>query len=120
MGFMTGLFASRRKKDQQQVAARATQVIEHGLFDVGVDRFVNGTLLLDRKFRLRFFGSTPTPGPEVIALVRVRQLAEARALRELVDDVMLDNATLDLHSGSLVRALMHELKAQSAALRALP
>jgi hypothetical protein len=120
MALWTGLFASRCRKDQQQIAARVAQVIEHVLFDVGVDRFVNGTLLLDRKFRLRFFGSTPTPGPDVIAQLAVRQLPEARAFRELVDDVMLDSATLDLHSTSLVRAVMLELKAQSPALRALP
>jgi hypothetical protein len=120
MALLAGLFASRRRKNQHQIACRAAQVIDHVLFDVGVDTFVNGTLLLDKDFRLRFFGGTRAACSGAIASVAVAQLAEARVLRELVDDVVLDSTMLDLHTGCLVRGLMRELNAQSPALRALP
>jgi hypothetical protein len=120
MALLAGLFASRRRNNQHQIAYRAARVIDRVIFDVGVDRFVNGTLLLDKDFRLRFFGARPRFVPGVIASVAVAHLAEARVLRQLVDDVVLDSTMLDLHTGCLVRGLMRELNAQSAALRALP
>jgi hypothetical protein len=120
MAFMAGWFASRRARNQHQIACRAAQVIGHVIFDVGIDSFVSGTLLLDKKFRLRFLAGTPPVASGVIASVAVAQLAEARALRELVDEVVRDSTVLDLHTGCLVRGLMRELNAQSPAVRALP
>jgi hypothetical protein len=120
MAMLAGLFPSRRGKSQHQIACRAAEVIGHALFDVGVAGFVNGTMLLDNKFRLRFFGGVPAPAPGVIAVVAVAQLAEARMLRELADDVVFDRAMLALHTDSLVRGLMRALHAQAPALRALP
>lgn len=121
MGLLARLFAPKRQKNQQQVACRAAAVIDHVIFDVGVDNFVNGTLLLDKRFRVRFFGGgRPIPEPDIIARVAVGELAEARAFRAMVDDAALDPATLNLHTGRIVGALMRELREQSAALRALP
>ena len=54
---LTRLFVPRRRKNQQEVAGRAAEVIQQVLFDVGVDRFLNGTVLLDPQFRLRFFSA---------------------------------------------------------------
>jgi hypothetical protein len=120
MAVLTRLFASRRRKNQQQIACRAAQVIDHVLFDVGVDSFFNGTLLLDKHFRLRFFGGAPQSGPDVLASVPVRELAEARAFRALVDEAAGADGPFDLHIGGVVDGLMRELNAQCAQLRALP
>jgi hypothetical protein len=120
MALLTRLFLPKQQKNQQQIATRAAAVIDHVIFDVGVENFVNGTLLLDKKFRLRFFGGTPAPDPDVIARVAVSELAEARVFRTMVDEATLDAATLNLHTGCIVRGLMRELRAQSAALRELP
>ncbi|TFW27944.1 hypothetical protein [Massilia horti] len=119
MAFLTGLLASRRKKSRERLVRRAAEVIEHVLLDIGVDRFVNGTLLLDKKLRLHFFAMEPAHGPEIIASVPVCQLAEARMLRRLVDDVAQDTAPPNLHTGYLVQGLMREFKAQSPAVSRL-
>lgn len=120
MALLTRLFSMKPKKNQQQIAGRAAAVIDHVIFDVGVDRFVNGTLLLDRKFRLRFFGGTPAPRHGIIAAVPVAELAEARVFRQMVEDVAHGSAAMDLHTGCLVHGLMRELRERSPALRALP
>ena len=120
MGLFTRLFAPRRRKNQQEIAGRAAEVIDHVIFDVGVDRFVNGTLLLDKEFRLRFSGVAPAAGRDVLATVAVRELDEARAFRALVKEATADTATLNLHTDRLVQGLMRELRARSPALRALP
>jgi hypothetical protein len=120
MALLTRLFAPRPSKNQQEIAGRAAEVIDHVLFDVGIDTFVNGTLLLDNQFHVRFFGGRPPRGPDVIASVAVDQLDEAREFRTRVHEALLDNSTLNLHTNSVVSGLMRELKAQSEALRALP
>jgi hypothetical protein len=121
MGLLARLFPLKRQKNQQQVACRAAVVVGHVIFDVGVDNFVNGTMLLDRRFRVRFVGGgAPLPAREIIAAVALCELAEARTLRATVDEAALDQATLELHTGAIVNGLMRELREQSAALRALP
>jgi hypothetical protein len=120
MAMLRHLFSPKNKKNQQQIAGRAAAVIDRVIFDVGVDRFVNGTLLLDKKLRLRFFGGRPAPGLEAIAAVPVSELAEARVFRAMVEDVAIDSATLNLHTGCLVHGLMRELRARSEVVRALP
>lgn len=121
MGLLARWFAPKRHKNQHQVACRAAAVIDHVIFDVGIDNFVNGTLLLDKSFRLRFFGGgRQLPEPDIIAVVAVGELAEARTLRAMVDEAALDAATLNLHTERIVNGLMRELREQSAALRALP
>jgi len=120
MAVFTRLFASRQKKCQQQIAARAAEVIDRVLFDVGVDHFVGGTLLLDKQFRLRFLGGTGRPGPDIIASVAVRELEEARAFRDLVEEAVASAMPLELHIGRVVDGLMRELNGRCAQLRALP
>lgn len=120
MALLTRLLFPKRRTSRQQIAGRAAAVIDRVIFDMGVDRFVNGTLLLDRDFRLRFFGGAPAPGAAILAAVPVAELAEAQVFRTMVEDVALDGATLDLHTGCLVHGLMRELCARSPAVRALP
>jgi hypothetical protein len=120
MAILARLFAVRHRKNQQQIAGRATDVIGHVLFDIGVDRLVNGTIMLDKRFRLRFFGGTPSRGPDIIATVALRELAEARVFHSLDVDTAVAGAPLEVHIGYVVRGLMRELNAQSAQLRALP
>jgi hypothetical protein len=119
MPMLARLLAARPRKNQQAIAGRAADVIGHVLFDIGVDRFVNGTIVLDKRFRLRFFGGTPMRGPDIIATVALRELAEAREFHSQGLDGSPAGAPLDVHIGCVVRGLMRELNAQSAQLRAL-
>lgn len=120
MSMLTRLLFPRRRTSRQKIAGRAAAVIDRVIVDVGVDRFVNGTLLLDRHFRLRFFGGAGAPARGILAAVPVAELAEAQVFRTMVEDVALDSAMLDLHTGCLVHGLMRELCARSPAVRALP
>lgn len=121
MSLLTSLFAQKRHKNQEQVASRAAAVIDHVIFDIGIDNFVNGTLLLDRRLRVRFFGGgKPVPEPDIIARVAVGALPEARVFRAMVDEAALDAATLNLHTERIVGGLMRELREQSVTLRSLP
>jgi hypothetical protein len=114
------LLAPRPRKNQQQIAGRAAEVIGHVLFDVGADRFVKGTMMLDKRFRVRFFGGTPRRSDDIIAAVALGELEEARVFQTLVYDAAAARVPLEVHIGCVVRGLMRELNAQSAQLRALP
>lgn len=114
------LFAPRRRKNQEDVAGRAAEVIAQVLFDVGIDRFLNGSMLLDRQFRPRFFAVPPGAGRDVVARVAMRDLAEAQLLRACVRDAALDATTVARHARSLSDGLMREMLACSPELRALP
>jgi hypothetical protein len=114
------LLASRRRKNQQQIAGRTAEVVRHVLFEVGPDRFVNGTILLDRRFRVRFFSGTPSGGPDIIGAVVLGELHEARVLRRLLFDSAAARVPLEVHIDCVVGGLMRELNAQSDRLRALP
>ncbi|MDN4039656.1 hypothetical protein [Massilia sp. YIM B02443] len=114
------LFAPRRRKNQEEVAGRAAEVIAQVLFDVGIDRFLNGSMLLDRQFRLRFFAVPPGTRNDVVATIAVRDLAEAQLLRACVRGAALDAAAAARHARSLSDALMREMLACSPELRALP
>ena len=119
MAWIAQLFVPRRRKNRRELADRAGEVIRHVLFDVGVDRFLNGTLLVDRLYRVRFFSGN-VPGGGALAAVPVAALARARALRanaaRLPPPAGLPQAAVAL----LVEELMAALLAQSALLRALP
>ena len=117
---LTRLFRPRRRKTQQEVAGRAAEVIRQVLFDVGVDRFLNGTVLLDPQFRLRFFSAAPPAWPESAVVVGLRDLPEALILRAYVGEASLDSVALRRHTPLLADGLMRELLARSPALRALP
>ena len=114
------LLALRRRKNREEVAGRAAEVIAHVLFDVGVDRFMNGNMLLDRQFRLRFYAVLPLASDEILAAIALRDLPEAHAMRACMADVAFDAAVVALHTQGLADGLMRELLACSAELRALP
>jgi hypothetical protein len=120
MSLLTSLFARTRRKNQQTIAARTAAVIDHVIYDVGIDALVNGTLLLDKRMRPRFIGSRSVAGTDVIAAVAVRELAEAEVFRTLGYAIALDRSTLNVHTGCLVFAVMREFKAQSPVFRSLP
>ena len=120
MSLMTWLFARKRKRNQSFIADRAAEVIDHVIYDVGIDTLVNGTLLLDKRYRLRFIGGKPRTRKGILAAVTVSDLAESDIFRKLGHSVALDASTLNVHTGCLVYAVMREFKAQSQAFRSLP
>ncbi|MEH6436015.1 hypothetical protein [Massilia sp. DD77] len=120
MELLTRLFAPRRRKTRQEVAGRAAEVSQQVLSDIGIDRFLNGTILLDRQFRLRFFSAAPPSSGSALATIAVRDLPEALILRAYVEDAGLDAATVRLHAPLLADGLMRELLARAPALRELP
>ncbi|QOY96241.1 hypothetical protein IM543_10695 [Massilia sp. UMI-21] len=114
------LFGPRRRKNQQELAGRAAEVIVHVLFDVGLDRFMAGTMLLDRDFRLRFYAVPPPSSPALLASVALHELEEARVFRARVLGAGIDAPTLAVHARIMADGVMRELRARSPALRALP
>lgn len=90
MQMLIRLFGPRRRKNQEDIAARAAEVIVHVLFDVGLDRFLAGTILLDREFRLRFYAIAPEPSPAILASIAVSELDEAHRFRAQVLEAGID------------------------------
>lgn len=120
MQMLSSLFGPRRRKNQEEIASRAAEVIVHVLFDVGLDRFLAGTILLDREFRLRFYAVAPQPSPAILASIAVRELDEARAFRARVLEAGIDAPTLAAHSQIMADGIMCALRSRSPALCALP
>lgn len=120
MPLLVRLFPPRRRKNREDVAGRAAEVIAKVLRDVGIDRFLNGCLLLDRAFRVRFVSAPPASPPDVLALVPVRELPEAVILRAYIEDAALDAVELARHTGFLADGLVRELLARAPAFAALP
>jgi hypothetical protein len=120
MRLLRRLFGKRQRKNQREIAGRAVAVIGHVIYDVGIDTLVNGSLLLDKRFRLRFIGGRPPIGREIIAAVAIGELAEADVFRTLGRAIDLDASRLGTHTECLAFAVMREFKSQSPALRSLP
>lgn len=120
MPMLAQLFGQRRRKNREEVAGRALEVIVQVLRDIGIDRFLNGSLLLDARFRVRFVSVPPASARDLLALVPVRELPEALILRAYVHDAGLDAAELTRHGRLLADGLMRELLARAPALAALP
>lgn len=120
MELLSRLFAPRRRRNQQEIAGRAAEVVEHVLYDIGIDRFLNGSMMLDARLRLRFFAVTAPTGTPPFAIVPLRELPEALVLRAYVADVGLDATAVSRFVPLLVEGLMRELLERSPALRALP
>ena len=118
MDWIAQLLIRRRRKNQRELARRAVEVVSQVIYDVGVDRFRKGTLLVDYDFRIRFV-TAPVYVP-ILAEVPVMKLAHARALPLELDTTPLGTALLRRRIWFLVRELMTELLAQSEALRELP
>jgi hypothetical protein len=113
-------FWSPKPASQAHVIIRATAVINHVIFDVGIDTLVGGTFVLDKRLRLRFVSMAPARPRGIVAALKVSQLEEAVLFRDLGIDGVLDMQVVRQHSASLARAVVRDLGAQSAALRALP
>jgi len=112
------LLIPQGRRNLHDLEGRAAQVVAQVLFDIGVDRFLNGTMLVDRRFRVRFV-SAPPDGMELYAAVHPGSLARAQALRG-DGDGMLDSLPLQHQVEYVVDELMAAFLAQSPALRALP
>lgn len=120
MHMLFRLFGPRRRKNQEDIAGRAVEVIAQVLFDVGLDRFLSGTMLLDRHFRLHFYAAPPLPGRAVLASIAMHELEEARVFRQHVQCSGIDAPTLARHTRIMADGIMRELRARSPALCALP
>jgi hypothetical protein len=114
------LLGPRRRKNQEEITGRAAEVIIHVLHDVGLDRYLKGTILLDRQFRLHFYAMPPQPSRTVLASFPVQELHEARSFSAHVQKLGIDGPTLERFTRTMADGFMRELRAQSAALRALP
>ena len=119
MTWIAQLLIPRRRKNHHEIAGRAAEVIAHVLADVGVDRFLNGTLLVDRHLRVRFVSCVGIL-EGVHAAVRADTLAQARVLRGEQGRLVLAAQALQQQIKCLVEELMAAMLAQSATLRALP
>lgn len=119
MAWLVQLLIPRRRKNQQELAGRAAEVVTQVLADVGIDRFLKGTMLVDRRLRVRFV-SCSAPVGSVHAAVCPDTLAQARLLRAGDGSLAPDAQALQQQILSLVEELMAALLAQSSVLRALP
>ena len=119
MAWLVQLLIPRRRKNQQELARRAAEVIAHVLADVGIDRFLKGTVLVDHRLRVRFV-SCSAPVGSVHAAVRADTLAQALVLCAADGSLALGAQELQHQILRMVEELMAALLAQSAALRALP
>ncbi len=120
MDIFSRLLGPRRRKNQEEIAGRAARIVVQVLFDVGVDRFLNGSIQLDRQFRLRFYAAPPQASSDTLAALPLAELDEARVFRAHMQGAGLDSATAVRHAPFLVDGLMRELRARSPALCALP
>jgi hypothetical protein len=112
------LLIPQRRKNLHDLEGRTAQVIAQVLFDIGVDRFLNGTMLVDRRLRVRFVSAAPD-GVAVHASVHPGALAQAQSLRG--DSAgMLASPPHAQQVERVVEALMAAFLAQSPVLRALP
>lgn len=111
MRFMTRWFAPSAMHSQQEVAERAARVIDHVIFDLGVDRLVQGTVALDTRLRPHFFSAHPHGTRGVLACVALARLAESRDLAPEAAGVPV---------AALVEGLLREFRSQSPRFRALP
>ncbi len=119
MALLLRLFGPRRRKTLDDVADRAAEVVVQVLYDVGVDRFLDGSVLLDRRFRVVFYAMPPIESPIFQARVAVRELPAACRFRDAVACQGFD-AALDRHVPGVVDDLMRSLCERAPALRGLP
>lgn len=119
MALLLRLFGPRRRKTQDDVAGRAAEVVVQVLYDVGVDRFLDGSVLLDRRLRVVFYAMPPIASPIFHARVAVRELDAARRFADAVDAQGFD-AALERHVAAMVDELMQALRERAPALGALP
>jgi len=119
MAWIAQLLIPRRRKNRRELADRAVEVVKHVLFDMGIERFLSGTMLVDRQYRMRFVSGN-LPGGGTLAAVPVATLARAHALQAAVPQLPALAAFHQHDVVLLVEELMAALLAQSALLRELP
>ncbi|THC42513.1 hypothetical protein [Massilia sp. Mn16-1_5] len=119
MAWIVQLLIPRRRKNQHELAGRAAEVITQVLSDIGIDRFLNGTMLVDHRLRVRFVSCGVAIG-SVHAAVRSDTLVQARLLRAGDGSLALAAQALQQQIARLVEELMAALLSQSDTLRALP
>jgi hypothetical protein len=119
MIWITQLLARRHKPSHAHLAGRAEKVIAKVLFDIGVDNFLNGTLLIDHGYRVRFVSCTAVVG-SARACVRASTLVQARALQRQAASAGWRAQARDEQIARLADELMAVLLTQSPTLRALP
>ena len=112
------MFATRTMLSQRHVGERAAQVIDRVIFDMGVDRLVQGSFGLDRYCRPHFSSAPVMPGRDGVA-VALAQLAECSALSAVAKRDP-DPAVLRLHTAAVVDGLLREFHARCPRFRALP
>lgn len=118
MAWIAHLLFPRRRRNRRELAVRAMEVVARVLFDVGVDRFRKGSLLVDTEFRVRFVSGEACG--QVLASVQVATLAQACALPFELDRSPLGAALLKRRIALVVQEWLACVLAQSAQLRALP
>ena len=119
MRLFSGLRWRLRRLGCDQVTRRAARVVDKAMFDIGIDNFLNGTVMLDEHFRPRFFSATalaPRPG---VATVVLSQLDEAPALQALACVLDFDACDRKERSAALLNGVIREFRSQSPAFRAL-
>jgi hypothetical protein len=119
MRLITGLLWRARRLRRDQVAERAARVIDKAMFDVGIDNFLNGTVMLDEQFRPRFFSATAQRRSRGVATVILAQLDEAPALQALACTFDLAARDRKERSAALLDGVIREFRSQSPAFRAL-
>lgn len=119
MQFFGRLWWCSRRVGRAQVAQRAARVIDKAMFDIGIDNFLNGTVMLDEHFRPRFFSSTARRQRPGVATVVLSQLDEARALQTLACRFDLEACDRKERSAAVLSGVIREFHAQSPAFRAL-
>lgn len=112
---LTRWFAPSAMGSQQEVAERTARVIDKVIFDLGVDRLVQGTVGLDARLRPHFFSGQPGGAQAALARVPLARLPESGAL-----DGRVAGALAHARMNALVEALLREFRAQSLRFRALP
>jgi len=113
MKLWTRLFLARRMRSQHLVAQRTAHVIDRVMFDIGAQRMLQGTMLLDRRLRPRFCGGRPTTVRKPLAAVPLAGLAGA-AGPDAAEGVQ--SACTDL----LLESVLREFRRQSPRFQSLP
>lgn len=113
MKLWTRLFLARGMRSQQLVAQRTAHVIDRVMFDIGAQRMLQGTMLLDRRLRPRFCGGCASAVHKPLAAVALASLA-GPAGPDAVQD--LQSACTEL----LLEGVLREFRRQSPRFQSLP
>lgn len=110
------LLAAPGMRTQHGVAERAAHVIDKVIFDMGVERLLQGTMQLDWRLRPSFHGCPEGAARAPLATVALGRLDGAAALCAAGER----GAPLQPYTRAVVDALLREFRAQSPQFRTLP